>query len=276
MRGRAFHGPMRATACSASLRCHRSRDTRPDRPIADDAEAVFVLATFGRFAQFSENQRQRANSGDQKACGYEHDVNQARFAPLSVGSTLSYQFPLFRKSQDTPIDTYFSSDYESGKQGKQEKEMDWEPVFALLLYCVTDPDQENNSCVPTFLIASLCETWKRLLFASRNAHKTREVQQKKRFCVFQSGNRIGGGCPPKTNAHNRQISFRRLCLAEFCQPNPSDFCTGLSDPEHLARHHVTAEPALRGAHLLSKSPFQGIARETQAELESVLSQATNE
>ena len=55
--------------------------------------------------------------------------------------------------------------------------MDWEPVFALLLYCVTDPDQENNSCVPTFLIASLCETWKRLLFASRNAHKTREIQQ---------------------------------------------------------------------------------------------------
>ena len=36
--------------------------------------------------------------------------------------------------------------------------MDGEPVFALLRYCVIDPDQENNSCVPTFLIASLCET----------------------------------------------------------------------------------------------------------------------
>jgi len=152
-------------------------------------EAVFVLVGFRRFAQFSDNQRQRADSGDQKACGYEHDVNQARFAPLSVGSTLSYQFPLFRKSQDTPIDTYFSSDYESGKQGKQEKEMDWEPVFALLLYCVTDPDQENNSCVPTFLIASLCETWKRLLFASRNAHKTREGSTEKailRFSIRES------------------------------------------------------------------------------------------
>jgi len=71
--------------------------------------------------------------------------------------------------------------------------MDWEPVFASLLYCVTDPDQENNSCVPTFLIASLCEAWKRLLFASRNVHNTREVQQKKRFCVFQYGNRTSGG-----------------------------------------------------------------------------------
>jgi hypothetical protein len=30
------------------------------------------------------------------------------------------------------------------KAGKQEKEMDWEPVFALPLYCVTDPDQENK------------------------------------------------------------------------------------------------------------------------------------
>ncbi len=121
MRGRVSHGPMPATARSASLRCHRSRDTRPDRFLGDDVEAVFVLVGFRRFAQFSDNQRQRADSGDQKACGYEHDVNQARFAPLSVVSTLSYQFPLFRKSQDTPIDTYFSSDYESGKQENRKK-----------------------------------------------------------------------------------------------------------------------------------------------------------
>jgi len=52
-------------------------------------ETVFVLIAFRRFAQFSENQRQRTDSGDEKACGYEHDVNQAEFAPLSVVSTLS-------------------------------------------------------------------------------------------------------------------------------------------------------------------------------------------
>ena len=155
--------------------------------------------------------------------------------------------------------------------------MDWEPVFALLLYCVTDPDQENNSCVPTFLIASLCETWKRLLFASRNAHKTREGSTEKailRFSIRESY--PWGDAQRKLMRTIDKFLSRRLCLAEFCQPNPSDFCTGLSDPEHPARHHVTAETALRGAHLLSKSPFQGIARETQAELESVLSQATNE
>ena len=80
---------MPATARSASLHCHRSRDTRPlDRSLADDVEAVFGLVGFRRFAQFSENQCQRTDSGDEKVCGYEHDVNQARFAPLSVGSTL--------------------------------------------------------------------------------------------------------------------------------------------------------------------------------------------
>jgi len=121
MRVRAFHGPMPATARSASLRCHRSRDTRPDRFLGDDVEAVFVLVGFRRFAQFSDNQHQRADFADEKACDYEHDLNQARFAPLSIVSTLSCQFPLFRKSQDTPIDTYFSSDYESGKQENRKK-----------------------------------------------------------------------------------------------------------------------------------------------------------
>ena len=53
----------------------------PDRSLADDVEAVFVLVAFRRFAQFSGNQRQGADSGDEKACG-EHDVNQARFAPI--------------------------------------------------------------------------------------------------------------------------------------------------------------------------------------------------
>jgi len=61
MRGRVWHGPMPATA---RLRCHRSRDTRPDRFLGDDVEAVVVLVGFRRFAQLSENQRQRADSGD--------------------------------------------------------------------------------------------------------------------------------------------------------------------------------------------------------------------
>jgi hypothetical protein len=36
-------------------------------------EAVFVLVAFRRFAQCSDNQRERANSGDEKARGYDHD-----------------------------------------------------------------------------------------------------------------------------------------------------------------------------------------------------------
>ena len=98
MGGRVWHEPMPATACSAGLRCHRSRDTRLDRSLADDVEAVFVLIGVRRFAQSAENHRQRADSGDEKACGYEHDVNQARFAPLSVVSTLSYQQAILRFS----------------------------------------------------------------------------------------------------------------------------------------------------------------------------------
>jgi len=98
MRGRVWHGPMPATACFASLHCHRSRDPRPDRSLADDVEAVFGLVTFRRSAQFSKNQCQRTDSGDEKVCGYEHDVNQARFAPLSVVSTLSYQQAILRFS----------------------------------------------------------------------------------------------------------------------------------------------------------------------------------
>ena len=69
MRGRVSHGPMPATARSASLRCHRSRDTRPDRVLGGDLEAVFVLIGFRRFAQFSGNQCERAHSNDEKACG---------------------------------------------------------------------------------------------------------------------------------------------------------------------------------------------------------------
>jgi hypothetical protein len=65
-------------------------------------EAVFGLVGFRRFAQFSENQRQRADSGDEKACDYKHDLNQARFAPLSVVSTLQYQQAILRFSIRNP------------------------------------------------------------------------------------------------------------------------------------------------------------------------------
>ena len=143
MRGRALHGPMPATAGSASLRCHRSRDTRLDRSLADDVEAVFVLIGVRRFAQSAENHRQRADSGDEKACGYEHDVNQARFAPLSVVWTLSHQQAVLR-------------------------------------------------------------------FSIRESYQW--------------------GCPAQTNARDGRISFRRLCLTEFYQHNPSDFCTVLFRP----------------------------------------------
>jgi len=68
-----------------------TRGQPTDRSFADDVEAVFALVAFRRSAQFSGNQRQGADPGDEKACGYEHDVNRARFAPLSVGSTLSYR-----------------------------------------------------------------------------------------------------------------------------------------------------------------------------------------
>jgi hypothetical protein len=69
MRGHVSHRPMPATACSASLRCHRSRYSRPSRSPGDDAEAVFVLVALRGFAQFSGNQCQRAQSEHEKACG---------------------------------------------------------------------------------------------------------------------------------------------------------------------------------------------------------------
>jgi len=87
---RVSHGARPAAACSVSLRCHQSRDT--DRTLLDDMETVFALVAFRRSAQFSGNQRQGADPGDEKTCGYDHDANhRARFAPLSVGSTLSYR-----------------------------------------------------------------------------------------------------------------------------------------------------------------------------------------
>jgi hypothetical protein len=79
MRGRVRIGLMPATACSASSPL-RPRDTPIDRSLADDVEAVFVLVTFRRFGAITAR---GADPGGEKACGYDHDANRARFAPLS-------------------------------------------------------------------------------------------------------------------------------------------------------------------------------------------------
>jgi hypothetical protein len=72
MRGRAVHGPIRAAACSASL--YRVGNTAFHRTLADSVEAVFILIAFRRFAQFSDDQRERTtNYCNEKACGYDHD-----------------------------------------------------------------------------------------------------------------------------------------------------------------------------------------------------------
>ena len=49
----------------------------PARILVDGVEAVVVLIAFGRFAQFPGNERQRARSGKEKGCGYDHDQSLA-------------------------------------------------------------------------------------------------------------------------------------------------------------------------------------------------------
>ena len=43
------------------------------RILVDGVEAVVVLIAFRRCAQFPGNERQRARSGEEKGCGYDHD-----------------------------------------------------------------------------------------------------------------------------------------------------------------------------------------------------------
>jgi hypothetical protein len=54
------HGPIRAAACFASL--HRAWNTVFHRTLADSVEAVFILIAFRRFAQFSDDQRERTTT----------------------------------------------------------------------------------------------------------------------------------------------------------------------------------------------------------------------
>jgi len=49
----------------------------PARILVDGVEAVGVLIAFRRFAQFPGNERQRARSGKEKGCGYDHDQSLA-------------------------------------------------------------------------------------------------------------------------------------------------------------------------------------------------------
>jgi hypothetical protein len=39
----------------------------------DGVKAVVVLIAFGRLAEFPGSERQRARSGKEKGCGYDHD-----------------------------------------------------------------------------------------------------------------------------------------------------------------------------------------------------------
>lgn len=45
--------------------------------LVDSVETVVGLIAFRRFAQFPGNKRQRARSGEEKGCGYDHDQTSA-------------------------------------------------------------------------------------------------------------------------------------------------------------------------------------------------------
>jgi hypothetical protein len=88
----------------------------------------------------------------------------------------------------------------------------------------------------------------------RHYQSFRLFRTNKRFCVFPIRGIVPvGECLAQTNARDRRISFCRLCLTEFYQHNPSDFCTVVSDPEHPARHHATAQTALGGEHFCCRN-----------------------
>jgi hypothetical protein len=48
------------------------RTPYPNAPSRHGVEAPFILVAFRRFAQFSDNERQRTHSGSEKACDYDH------------------------------------------------------------------------------------------------------------------------------------------------------------------------------------------------------------
>ena len=60
----------------------------PARILVDGMEAVVVLIAFRRFAQFPGNERQRARSGEEKGCGYDHDQSFSMICAIIDGSDL--------------------------------------------------------------------------------------------------------------------------------------------------------------------------------------------
>ena len=67
-------------------------------PPADSVEAVFILVAFRRFAQFSDNQRDRTHSCNEKACSYDHDQGLSMIcAVIGRCSTQHNAFVLFNR-----------------------------------------------------------------------------------------------------------------------------------------------------------------------------------
>jgi hypothetical protein len=82
-RGRRTHAPRArivTTVTTAQNKVGRAASANDEpleheahRTLADSVEAVFILVAFRRFTQFSDNQRERTHSCNEKACGYDHD-----------------------------------------------------------------------------------------------------------------------------------------------------------------------------------------------------------
>lgn len=90
MRGRAVDEPIRDAACSANLPCDRVGDTIFRHSLADGAETVFIFVAFRGFAQFSDNQRKRTQSRNEKAGDDDHNYL------LSIICAIISRFELFR------------------------------------------------------------------------------------------------------------------------------------------------------------------------------------
>jgi hypothetical protein len=90
VRWRAVDEPIRDAACSANLPCDRVGDTIFRHSVADGAETVFIFVAFRGFAQFSDNQRKRTQSRNEKAGDDDHNYL------LSIICAIISRFELFR------------------------------------------------------------------------------------------------------------------------------------------------------------------------------------
>ena len=64
---------MPSTIPAQAARNLLGRDTVAHRTLPDSVKAAFILVAFRRFAQFYDNERQRTQPRNEKACGYDHD-----------------------------------------------------------------------------------------------------------------------------------------------------------------------------------------------------------